>query len=83
MFNPFSSLINSRNFVTFSKLSRGSPLPIKTMLETFSPMFFSISYICSNNSEGLKFLSSPLRVEAQNLQPIRHPDCVEIHTELP
>ena len=66
-----------------SKLSRGSPVPITTTLETFSPVILSMLYICSSISDTVRFLTSPDNVDAQNLQPIRHPTWEDIHTELP
>ena len=58
-------------------------MPIRTMLETFSPVWRCAAITCSSISAGVRFRLSPLRVDAQKAQPIRQPACVEMQTVLP
>ena len=81
--SPFSSVRSFSNLIKLSKLSKGSPDPITTTLDTLFPVSDCILYIWSSISDGYRFLASPSRVEAQNRQPILQPACDEIHTESP
>ena len=40
MLTPSGDEIRERNFITWSKLSSGSPMPMRTMWEMRSPMSF-------------------------------------------
>ena len=68
-------------------LSNGSPLPISTMLVKLRSLHLPLSALTVAIqliiSPALKLRISPLVVDAQNLQPIRHPTCVDIHIVLP
>ena len=82
-FSPSGEERISRNRTTLSKLSSGSPMPIKTKLAIFSPVSSSAAYTSSSISDGVRFRTQPARVEAQKLQPIRHPTWVEMHKLFP
>ena len=60
-------------FKTLSKLSNGSPIPIKTMLDILIFASRSTARICSTISPEVKFLSNLIPVDAQNLHPILQP----------
>ena len=59
-------------------MSSGSPMPISTKEEMGSPACRSASYTSPSISAGVRLRTSPPRVEAQNLQPIRQPTWVEM-----
>ena len=80
---PCGQLTSCRNFTTLSKLSSGSPMPISTMFDIFSPESFSENMTSSSISPGSRLRTSPPMVEAQKAQPWRQPTCVEMHTVLP
>ena len=67
----------ANHFTTLSKLSNGSPLPIKTMLVKFLSVLLPLSALTTamveSISPAVKFLINPFKVEAQNLQPILQP----------
>ena len=72
-----------RNFMTLSKLSSGSPMPMSTMFEMGRPDSFCENMTSSRISEGSRPLIRPPMVEAQKAQPWRQPTCVEMQTVLP
>ena len=73
MFKPLGWLTSVRNFSTVSILSKGSPIPISTMLETGSPLSNWVKRTWSTISAGVRSRTLPPRVEAQKAQPIRQP----------
>ena len=75
IFNPFGLFIIFTAFITLSKLSSGSPIPINTILEILMFSSCSTAKICSTISPLVKLLTNLIPVEAQNLQPILHPIC--------
>ena len=54
---------------TFFRLASGSPMPMKTTLSIFSPLFFSISMSCCTISPASRLRVQPPSPLAQNLQP--------------
>ena len=76
MFSPSGWFTRVRNFITVSKLSSGSPIPMSTMLEMVNSTWSIIS-------AGVRFRTFPARVEAQKAQPMRQPTWQEIHTVFP
>ena len=83
MFMPSGWFTSLRNFMTLSKLSSGSPIPMSTMCPIFKPDSFSENMTSSSISPASRFLTSPPIVDAQKAQPWRQPTCVEMHTLLP
>jgi len=83
IFNPFSSFTILRKFIVSLKLFKGSPLPIRTILEILYPISFCIVSIWSIISPALKFLTKPSSVDAQKVHPIAQPTCVEIQAVIP
>ena len=83
MCSPSGLLTSSRNRRTLSRLSRGSPIPISTILETSSPESSWVNSTWSSISEAVSRRTSPPRVEAQNLQPMAQPTSEEMQTVLP
>ena len=83
MFSPSGWFTNSRNRSTLSRLSMGSPIPMRTILDTGTPLSDWVKITCSNISPGVRSRTFPPRVDAQKAQPIRHPTWVETHTVLP
>ena len=73
MFCPSGWFTSSRKRRTLSRLSIGSPMPIKTMLETGSPESFWTKITWSSISPGVRSRTLPAMVEAQKAQPIRQP----------
>ena len=83
MFSPSGWFTSCRKRSTFTRLSSGSPMPMRTMLEMSFPESSWVKSTWSSISEGVKSLTLPAMVEAQNLQPIRQPTCEEMQTVLP
>ena len=83
MLRPSGWLMSSRNRMTVSKLSSGSPMPINTMCETGRPDSFSENSTSFSISEGVRFRTSPPMVEAQKAHPCRQPTCEEMQTVFP
>ena len=83
MFSPSGWFTSSRNRSTLSRLSSGSPMPIKTILEMGSPESFWAKITWSRISDGVKSLTLPAIVDAQKAHPIRQPTCEETQTVLP
>ena len=63
----------SRASATLSKLERGSPMPMKTMLLTRFPAMASAERICPMISPVVRWRLRPSSPEAQNLQPKAQP----------
>src|SRR5699024_6962021 len=85
MLSPSCADTSRKNLTTLSKLSSGSPLPINTMLVTYlspPPSAFTAS-TCPSISPDDRLRINPSRVLAQNLQPKRHPTCVDTQRVLP
>ena len=83
MFSPSGWFTRVRNFITVSKLSSGSPIPMSTMLEMGAPLSSWVNSTWSIISAGVRFRTFPARVEAQKAQPMRQPTWQEIHTVFP
>ena len=83
MFSPSGWLTRVRNFITVSKLSSGSPMPMRTMLETGSPLSSWVNSTWAIISAGVRSRTLPARVEAQKAQPMRQPTWQEMHTVFP
>ena len=66
-----------------SKLSKGSPVPMTTILDILTSAAFCISYICSSISPEVRSLTFPPMPEAQKAHPILHPTCEDMHAEYP
>ena len=61
----------------------GSPMPMRTMLETGSPESFRTKITWSSISPAVRSRTFPARVEAQKAQPMRQPTWEEIQTVFP
>ena len=83
MFSPSGWFTRVKKRKTVSKLSKGSPIPIKTMLETGTPLSIWVNSTWSSISAGVRSRTFPAMVEAQKAHPIRHPTWQEMHTVLP
>jgi len=83
MLTPSGEVIFSRNFITSSKLSSGSPIPISTILEMGRPESSWEKSTWSRSSDGSSLRTRPPIVDAQNLQPIGQPTSDEMQTVLP
>ena len=78
MESPSMSLIILIAFVTHSKLSSGSPIPIYTIFTRFwggMSLSLLIATICSTISPVVRLRLNPPSAVLQNLHPILHPIC--------
>ncbi len=64
--------------ITASRLSNGSPIPMKTILVSFRNS--GTLRIWFNISSVERFARKPCRPVMQKRQPMRHPACVEMHS---
>ena len=87
MLSPSGAFNRCKNLTTLSKLSKGSPLPMSTIFDTFSSPSCSASLFTQRTSAsispGRRFLTLPSSVDAQNAHPIAQPTCVDMQTVLP
>ena len=83
MFIPSGWFTRVRNRITVSKLSRGSPMPMSTMLEMGAPLSIWVNSTWSIISAGVRSRTLPARVEAQKAHPMRQPTWQEMHTVFP
>lgn len=64
-------------FITAGKLSKGSPIPIYTMFVSRSLSSTDSTWLII--SPALRLPLNPMPPVAQNLQPILHPACEDMH----
>ena len=79
---PSGLFTSSRKRITLSKLSSGSPMPIRTMWEISRPESSWVNSTSSSISWGSRRRTRPPMV-AQKAQPMRQPTSEEMHTVLP
>ena len=83
IFMPSALLTSSKNRITLSKLSSGSPIPISTMWLTGKPESIWVNSTWSSISKGSSLRTRPPKVDAQKAQPIAQPTSVEMQTVFP
>ena len=69
IFIPCGWFTSSRKRMTLSKLSSGSPMPIRTILDIGLPESSCENSTSSSISDGSRQRTRPPMVEAQNAQP--------------
>ena len=83
MFSPSGWFTSRRKRSTLSRLSRGSPIPISTILEISRPESSWVNSTWSSISPAVRSRTFPATVLAQKAQPMRQPTWEEMHTVLP
>ena len=73
--NPQSEVSTSIALITLPKLSRGSPIPIKTAFVSSAASSMAMNW--ERMSATVRLPWNPCRPVMQNLQPIRQPACEE------